>query len=238
MGWFSARNLLAAAAAPFTAGTSLALMENGDGDSIIGDITGANSAKKANKQNIDLARETNNTSINLANTAHQREIKDLEAAGLNPVLSAMGGSGAATPNLTTAQVQNTQPGGLMTQASTAANVVGALSQAKAASAAANLSNQQAINTATDTEYMPAMKKAEIAAQYANAGNAKAQADYTNVMKDVDAEMKKAETTGIKWENQINQELGTSKNENSAYRAFKNVVRSVFDTKYNPLKGIK
>lgn len=31
-----------------------------------------------------------------ADTAHQREVKDLQAAGLNPLLSVMGGRGAAT----------------------------------------------------------------------------------------------------------------------------------------------
>ena len=58
-----------------------------------------------NRQNIKYAQEANDTSVALANTSHQREVRDLQAAGLNPILSASG-SGASVPQLKVPNLSN------------------------------------------------------------------------------------------------------------------------------------
>lgn len=54
--------------------------------------------KSINEQALNVAALNNATQIEMANSAHQREISDLRKAGLNPILSA-GGSGASVPQL-------------------------------------------------------------------------------------------------------------------------------------------
>lgn len=184
MGW-NLGNILSVAAAPFTGGLSLLGYKTGSGNHPLDYLTGAASAREQNEKQKQYQDETNQQSIDLANSAHQREIQDLIKAGLNPVLSA-GGSGSATPNLGTAQVQNEMPGGYLAQATNVANIAGSVGSAKQALSQANLND-------VNSEIQPAVAKADIASKFAQAGSAKAQADYTNVMKDVDKAQKEAET---------------------------------------------
>jgi len=60
---------------------------------LAGGIGSAFQAREAGKE----ADKNRQFQAMMSNTAHQRQVKDLKAAGLNPILSGMGGAGASTP---------------------------------------------------------------------------------------------------------------------------------------------
>lgn len=68
----------------------------GAASNLIGGLLGKSSAKKQNQAAAALSREQMAFQERMSSTAHQREVTDLRAAGLNPILSA-GGKGASSP---------------------------------------------------------------------------------------------------------------------------------------------
>ncbi len=87
---------------PFPVAAALGL-----GGSVISGLFGRSGQASANAANAKLASENRKWQKMMSDTAHQRETKDLEAAGLNRILG-LGGGGATTPagNLATMENEN------------------------------------------------------------------------------------------------------------------------------------
>lgn len=83
------------------------------GSAIMGSAS-AKAQEKANEENIQLSRDQMAFQERMSNTSHQREVADLRAAGLNPILSGTGGMGASSPQGQTAKVESVETTGIAT----------------------------------------------------------------------------------------------------------------------------
>lgn len=138
----------------------------GAGTSILGGLFSNENASNAHEQNLEnmrmqyiyqkaLQEQQQQWETNMSNTAHQRELADLKKAGLNPLLTAVGGAGATTPSSGMGSITGIQDGELQMQkqqiglatAQTALNALQtrsnvALQEKQALQAQATAENQQ------------------------------------------------------------------------------------------------
>jgi hypothetical protein len=135
----------------------------GVASSVIGGLASAKGASDQNQANQQMAKQQMAFQERMSNTAHQREVKDLRAAGLNPILSATGGPGASSPTGATAENKNVLGEGVNSAMSTMRTMADAFKAQAEANYVANAKTAQT-EAATTESYASAHQKTASARQ--------------------------------------------------------------------------
>lgn len=136
----------------------------------LNDLSGKTSQNNFNAEQAALDRDFQSTEAEkqrqwekeMSDTAHQREMADMQAAGLNPVLSVLGGNGASTPSGYAASGSTAHDG----SGSGGAILQGIASAVSSASSLMN-ANTNRLNYMSASQKANAMKSSEYL--YDNAG---------------------------------------------------------------------
>lgn len=156
----------------------------------------------------------------MSNTAHQRQAKDLEKAGLNRILS-MGGSGASSPSGSAAS------GSALSGAGHSADFLKSIYKKEGA-----LANENLKATAANTKLTAAKEKSEEVNQIAGANSAKESAQRTEESKTRQQNLK-LQQEGLKQDAQFEKEHGGLLRKSNAILNSAQKVKDVI----NPFKGL-
>lgn len=157
--------------------------------------------KKSYKYASALQAQQNAFVERMANTAHQREVKDLKEAGLNPILSANGG--AATPAASNASFQANDPAQAAMQAMSTLNDM-------------KIKTAQQVNDTRRLENETDLAGSQRILNYANAESAHQQAVQQKLVNDFTPILQGLQSDVLKSQIYANTQSGNSAKSQSNY----------------------